>query len=127
MRNKLVRALLVLAVGPSLALTGCGSSGGTGSGETRQQYITNPDANMSTAGSHSGGPVFLRAADGSFITDNTKVYSPERTCGGCHDTTRITAGYHFQQGLAKLTNLADKDGYNTSKPWLLTDGMFGKW
>jgi hypothetical protein len=53
---------------------------------------------------------------------STTPYSPEKTCGGCHDVSVIMQGYHFQQGKTVVA-----DNYNTAKPWLLSDGMYGKW
>ena len=55
-------------------------------------------------------------------------------CGGCHpggggleydrDGKRydaITKGYHFQQGWDRI-----KDDFSKQKPWVLSDGMMGK-
>jgi hypothetical protein len=37
-------------------------------------------------------------------------------------------GYHFQQGKGfSNTDIRVADNYNPTKPWLLSDGMFGKW
>lgn len=67
--------------------------------------------------------IVLRDRTGAAIpVGSTTPYSPERTCGGCHDFSLVTQGYHFQQGKEVVA-----DAYNPSKPWLLSDGMYGKW
>lgn len=69
--------------------------------------------------------IVLRDAAGNTLTPtSTTPYSPRATCGGtsCHSIDTITQGYHFQQGSQIVA-----DNYNTAKPWLLSDGMYGKW
>jgi hypothetical protein len=75
------------------------------------------------------GDIPLKDRTGAQITvDSTVPYSPEQTCGGCHDFDLITMGYHFQQGKGfSNTDIRVADNYNPTKPWLLSDGMFGKW
>ena len=69
------------------------------------------------------GAVVLKDRLGNPIArGSTTPYSPEKTCGGCHDFSVITQGYHFQQGKQVVA-----DNYNPGKPWLLSDGMYGKW
>ena len=126
MKKMLERVLLVLAFVPSLAVVGCGSGGPAKGSAGDQGTITGPATTLNTSGTHSGGPVFLRDAAGAFITGNDQVYSPLKTCGGCHDTAKITQGYHFAQGTVAMATKS-LDGFNTAKPWLLSDGMYGKW
>ncbi len=71
-------------------------------------------------------PFHLRNDDGEIINPITGVnadqpYSTRQTCGKCHDYDKITSGYHFQQGWDVI-----KDDFNKEKPWMLSDGMFGK-
>ena len=77
----------------------------------------------------SAGTVPLQDRNGNPIAVGaTTPYSPEKTCGGCHDVALITQGYHFQQGKGlSNTSIYVSDTYNPSKPWLLSDGMYGKW
>lgn len=77
----------------------------------------------------TGGAVTLRDRLGNPIpVGSTTPYSPERTCGGCHDYATVTQGYHFQQGYGRSnTDRYVSDDFNPSKPWLLSDGMYGKW
>jgi hypothetical protein len=75
-----------------------------------------------------GAPIVLRDAAGNAIQrGSTTPYSPERTCGGCHDVATITQGYHFQQGRTNADRtLRVSDAFNPVKSWLLSDGMYGK-
>ena len=71
-------------------------------------------------------PFHLKTEDGKIINpltgDNAdQPYSSRQTCGACHDYDKITKGYHFQQGWDKI-----KDDFNKKKPWVLSDGMLGK-
>ncbi|MBN2090783.1 hypothetical protein JW964_14315 [candidate division KSB1 bacterium] len=54
--------------------------------------------------------------------NSTEPYSPRRTCGTCHGYSRITFGYHFQQGFTQIS-----DNYDPLKPWIVSPGMYGKW
>lgn len=76
----------------------------------------------------ANGAIVLRDAGGNPITQgSTTPYSPEKTCGTCHDTSIVTRGYHFQQGrTGSDNNLLVSDSYNPTKPWLLSPGMYGK-
>ncbi|ABS26074.1 hypothetical protein Anae109_1871 [Anaeromyxobacter sp. Fw109-5] len=78
--------------------------------------------------SDANGAIPLRDAAGATIArGSTTPFSPEQTCGGCHDTAVITRGYHFQQGrTGPDNNLLVSDSYNPQKPWLLSPGMYGK-
>jgi hypothetical protein len=71
-------------------------------------------------------PFHLKTDDGKVINPLTgenadQPYSSRQTCGACHDYDQITKGYHFQQGWDRI-----KDDFNPKKPWLLSDGMMGK-
>ena len=71
-------------------------------------------------------PFHLKTEDGKIINPLTgenadQPYSPRQTCGACHNYDEITKGYHFQQGWDKI-----KDNYDPKRPWVLSDGMLGK-
>lgn len=73
-------------------------------------------------------PFHLLTEDGKIINPLTgenadQPYSPRQTCGvgNCHNYGQITKGYHFQQGWDRI-----KDDFNNKKPWVLSDGMMGK-
>jgi hypothetical protein len=71
-------------------------------------------------------PFHLKTEDGKIINPLTgenadQPYSPRQTCGACHKYDEITKGYHFQQGWNVI-----KDNYDPKKPWVLSDGMLGK-
>ncbi|MBM4273587.1 MAG: hypothetical protein FJ134_03870 [Deltaproteobacteria bacterium] len=71
-------------------------------------------------------PIQLKTEDGKIINPLTgenadQPYSPRQTCGACHNYNDITKGYHFQQGWDRV-----KDNFNAKKPWVLSDGMMGK-
>jgi hypothetical protein len=69
--------------------------------------------------------VWLKNEQGDRITsvfNSSDPYSPKKTCGGCHNYSVITSGYHFQQGFDEM-----KDRYDERRPWILSPGMFGKW
>ena len=71
-------------------------------------------------------PFHLKTEDGKVINPLTgenadQPYSPRQTCGACHNYDEITKGYHFQQGWDKI-----KDNYDPKRPWVLSDGMLGK-
>jgi hypothetical protein len=71
-------------------------------------------------------PFYLKTEDGKTINplsgeNADQPYSPRQTCGACHDYGKITQGYHFQQGWNRI-----KDDFNKKKPWVLSDGMMGK-
>jgi len=67
------------------------------------------------------------------------AYSPKKTCGACHDYTKITKAYHFMQGVGP-------DGSGVSDTWssenqdgteykylanayghILSGGQYGAW
>jgi len=60
------------------------------------------------------------------ITDEDvdRPFSIKVTCGLCHDYDIITSGYHFQQGWDVIS---DTFGIAEGHPWVLSDGMMGKW
>jgi hypothetical protein len=71
-------------------------------------------------------PFHLKTADGKIINPLTgenadQPYSTRQTCGACHNYDEITKGYHFQQGWNVI-----KDDFAKKKPWVLSDGMMGK-
>lgn len=108
------------------AMFACGASPARpGGGETAR--TARPMSTYHTSG--SGGTVPLRDRNGNLIpVGSTSPYSPDRTCGSCHDTLAITQGYHFQQGKGlSNTSIYVSDAYNPARPWLLSDGMYGKW
>lgn len=74
-------------------------------------------------------PVVLKGYDGRELSmDSKEPYSPKQTCGECHEYDQITNGYHFQQGRTDGDgNITMSDNFNPQKPWILSDGMFGKW
>jgi hypothetical protein len=76
----------------------------------------------------AGGGILLKDAAGDALAPgSTAPYSPEKTCGGCHDVATITQGYHFQQGRTNADrSMRVSDSFNPKKPWLLSDGMYGK-
>ncbi len=118
----------VLLAGLLAALSAaCGSAGG-GADEAKPEEASR-EALSTHHTTDAAGAVPLRDRLGNAIArGSTTPYSPEKTCGGCHDTSVITQGYHFQQGKG-LSNTAImvSDAYNPAKPWLLSDGMYGKW
>jgi hypothetical protein len=121
------RELLVLALAAAAA-TGCG-------GAPQSDAVTKKLAGTTKYHELSGGDIPLLDRTGApVMRGSTTPVSPEKTCGACHDVNNVTMGYHFQQGRTAMRqkflatgNVADLDGYNTSKPWLLSDGMYGKW
>ena len=53
-----------------------------------------------------------------------KPFSTAATCGTCHDYEEITGGYHFQMGWDKVS---DDFGVAEGRPWMIGEGMMGKW
>ncbi len=73
-------------------------------------------------------PFHLKTEDGKIINPLTgenadQPYSPRQTCGPCHNYDEITKGFHFQQGWDVIR---DDFGLKSKKPWVLSDGMLGK-
>lgn len=71
-------------------------------------------------------PFHLKTEDGRIINPLTgenadQPYSPRQTCGACHNYDEITKGFHFQQGWDRI-----RDDFSQTKPWVLSDGMLGK-
>jgi len=71
-------------------------------------------------------PFHLKTEDGQIINPITgenadQPYSPRQTCGTCHNYDEITKGFHFQQGWDII-----KDNFKPKMPWVLSDGMLGK-
>ncbi len=72
---------------------------------------------------------YLRDETGAIINpvngENATVpFSMKQTCGHCHDYKTITSGYHFQQGWEVIR---DDFAQARKQPWVLSDGMLGKW
>jgi hypothetical protein len=118
------RSALLLGL---VTLLGAACTGGAPPSEGTEKPIQMQTASLSTY--HTTTTVLLRDRLGNNIAVGSATpYSPERTCGGCHDVSKITEGYHFQQGKGfSNTNIYVADNYNLAKPWLLSDGMYGKW
>ncbi len=77
------------------------------------------------AAARSHQDVWLKNERGDRISperNGADPYSPRRTCGGCHNYSTITSGYHFQQGFDKIS-----DRFDAKRPWQLSPGMFGRW
>ncbi len=69
-------------------------------------------------------PFHLKTEDGPLTGENAdQPYSPRQTCGACHNYDEITKGFHFQQGWDVIR---DDFGKKMNKPWVLSDGMLGK-
>ncbi len=118
------RVPLALLLASAVATVGCGSATSSpASPETTEKgALTTHHATDAT------GTIVLRDATGAAILQgSTTPYSPEKTCGGCHDVNVVTRGYHFQQGRTDATNqIVVSDTFNPAKPWLLSAGMYGK-
>ena len=115
--RELLALALVAAVGSAC---GSGATAPNGDRENRLTTYHTTDA--------GGGVVLRNRAGNPLAAGSTVPYSPEATCGGCHDVAKITEGYHFQQGYGySNTNRYVSDNYSPSKPWILSDGMYGKW
>ncbi|MGQ9731607.1 MAG: multiheme c-type cytochrome [Candidatus Zipacnadales bacterium] len=68
----------------------------------------------------------MRDAHGSVINpvkrENANVpYSPKQTCGACHDYTKITEGFHFQQGAGERPT----EDQAARCQWASTPGNYG--
>ena len=72
--------------------------------------------------------IILKGLDGNPLTIESKnPYSPQKTCGKCHDYERITRGYHFQQGRTDSTGkIVTRDIFDQKYSWNLSSGMYGK-
>ena len=71
-------------------------------------------------------PFFLRDEAGRVIDplhgrNVHRPYSPEKTCGACHDYRRITSAYHFQQGRGERVPEWQAARY----PWVSSPGQYG--
>ncbi len=71
-------------------------------------------------------PFFLRDDTGEVIDpihdkNVHRPYSPEKTCGVCHDYKRITSAFHFRQGRGEKIPLWQKRRY----PWVSSPGQYG--
>jgi len=73
--------------------------------------------------------VILIDRDGNEIPPGTGIpYSPRNTCGECHCYEEITNAYHFQHGRTDAKGkLVVRDDMDSKNPWLISNGMYGKW
>ncbi len=73
--------------------------------------------------------VTLKGYDGKDLTiESQEPYSPKQTCGECHEYDQISNGYHFQQGRTNADGtIVMSDTYDKKRPWIKSDGMYGKW
>jgi len=86
--------------------------------------ITALFSTFALAGKHP--PFYLLDSDGDIINpmsgeNDDQPYSSYNTCDMCHSYDDIVKGYHFQQGAEKVN-----DNFSKEHPWVLSDGMFGK-
>jgi len=54
-------------------------------------------------------------------------YSPEQTCGSCHDYEAITSAYHFQLGATDMGDDWGKKHPQFHYSHLLSAGQYGAW
>ena len=74
--------------------------------------------------------ILLKDRFGNNITvASTEPFSPRETCGECHDIDAIHNGYHFQQGRTNAAGTVHmtSDFFGDDRPWLQSNGMYGKW
>lgn len=126
-RSRLRQALALVLL--AAAGWGCGGGGGEATTPARSDKL-----HHGNGVDDDQAAIVLKDASGAPITAaNLVAYSPQQTCGTCHDFEKITKGYHFAQGRVAMMAKADPadtscvDAFNPSKPWLLSDGMYGKW
>ena len=111
-----------------LASTGATAACGPAATSTPTETTTATGALTTHHTTDATGTIpLLDAAGAPILAGSTTPYSPEKTCGGCHDVSVVTRGYHFQQGRTDATNqIVVSDTFNPAKPWLLSAGMYGK-
>ncbi|GAB6886889.1 hypothetical protein JCM13304A_03870 [Desulfothermus okinawensis JCM 13304] len=71
-------------------------------------------------------PFYLLDENGNIINPVKHIndhvpYSPEKTCGRCHDYKKITKAYHFMQGKGEKLSKEFKEMY----PWCTSPGQYG--
>ena len=54
-------------------------------------------------------------------------YSPEQTCGACHDYKAITHAYHFQLGATEVSDDWGEKHPQYHDKYLTSPGQFGFW
>jgi hypothetical protein len=54
-------------------------------------------------------------------------YSPEQTCGACHDYDAITSAYHFQLGATEVSDDWGREHPGFHYEHLLSPGQYGAW
>jgi len=79
-----------------------------------------------TTGGDVCPPFNLRDERGQIIDPRHGInanapYSPKQTCGACHDYSKITQGYHFQQGRGEKPSAEMAQRY----PWISSPGNYG--
>lgn len=124
--NRITAALWGAPSALLMVLAGCGSGGDAPTSTTRTAVTHDP----SDPG--YAGKILLRDAAGNPITKtSTTPYNPKATCGtaGCHGPTwsQITNAYHFSQGRTKANGTINISDNYSAKPWVMSDGMYGKW
>ncbi len=72
-------------------------------------------------------PFYLLDENGNIINPVKHIndhvpYSPEKTCGRCHDYKKITKAYHFMQGKGEKLSKEFKEMY----PWCTSPGQYGE-
>jgi hypothetical protein len=102
----------------ALSTAGCHNSSSGGGGDDDGDVVEG----------HSN--IVLRDGSGDpLLVASTVPYSPRQTCGPCHDIDAISNGFHFQQGRTDAhgsVHMVD-DFFDDDRPWLKSDGMYGKW
>ena len=111
------QTLLIVLCGLALAACSSGGGGGDGSGPIAAPQASHPHIEL------------LDALGRQLTADSTEPYSPRLTCGRCHNYTRISRAYHFQNGRTDTRgNVVMKDDYfGDGRDWLKSAGMYGKW
>ena len=117
-RNKTASATIVTAVLAALALLAVYAG--------VRAFCAPAQAGISGLQAYSHAPVELLDENGVRIdpgAENTKPYSPRQTCGACHDYDEINKSYHFQLGADRIS---DDYGAKVGKPWISSQGQFGR-
>lgn len=129
--NRFITALGGAPAALALVLAGCGSGTG-GGGTTAKTPATGASAVHMVGSAGYVGPVKLQDQTGAYIAKTSATpYSPFRTCGACHvgngDWAKITNSYHFAQGRTNAGGQIQIADNFSAKPWVMTNGMYGKW
>ncbi len=54
-------------------------------------------------------------------------YSPEQTCGSCHDVEAITKAYHFQIGATEVSDDFGQKHPQFHDKFMTSPGQYGAW